>query len=253
MFEGSRRYLEAVAAAGLAVAVVSSSANTREVLEVTGLDKFVQAAGRRSDDAAGETSRASLPLTRFCAPPSCSTSNPPTGGGLRGRAGRCRGRARRGHFGFVVGVDRVGQAEALRRQRRRRRRDRPRRIAAEPMITDDSLPRRAMARPRDQARISTCWPKPSRCSRCPTATSGCAATSTRASRTGCPGPTSTRSTRPGRCRTPKRDTAIRRTVNRSSTSPTARSCACSSTTSRSTSDTANCTSTNGFWTCAPAR
>ena len=42
MFEGSRRYLEAVAAAELAVAVVSSSANTREVLEVTGLDKFVQ-------------------------------------------------------------------------------------------------------------------------------------------------------------------------------------------------------------------
>ena len=42
VFEGSRRYLEAVAAAGLAVAVVSSSANTREVLEVTGLDKFVQ-------------------------------------------------------------------------------------------------------------------------------------------------------------------------------------------------------------------
>ena len=42
VFEGSRRYLEAVTAAGLAVAVVSSSANTREVLEVTGLDKFVQ-------------------------------------------------------------------------------------------------------------------------------------------------------------------------------------------------------------------
>ena len=42
VFEGSRRYLEAVTAAGLAVAVVSSSSNTGEVLEVTGLDKFVQ-------------------------------------------------------------------------------------------------------------------------------------------------------------------------------------------------------------------
>ena len=42
VFEGSRRYLEAVTVAGLAVAVVSSSANTREVLEVTGLARFVQ-------------------------------------------------------------------------------------------------------------------------------------------------------------------------------------------------------------------
>lgn len=42
LFEGSRRYLDAVTDAGLAVAVVSSSANTREVLHVTGLEKYVQ-------------------------------------------------------------------------------------------------------------------------------------------------------------------------------------------------------------------
>lgn len=42
VFEGSRRYLEKVAEAGLATAVVSSSANTREVLEITGLDTFIQ-------------------------------------------------------------------------------------------------------------------------------------------------------------------------------------------------------------------
>ena len=42
VFDGSRRYLEAVSKAGLGVAVVSSSANTREVLEVTGLDAFVE-------------------------------------------------------------------------------------------------------------------------------------------------------------------------------------------------------------------
>ena len=42
VFEGSRRYLEAVSAAGLGIAVVSSSANTRDVLEITGLDRFVQ-------------------------------------------------------------------------------------------------------------------------------------------------------------------------------------------------------------------
>ena len=38
VFEGSRRYLQAAADAGLRRAVVSSSANTREVLELTGLD-----------------------------------------------------------------------------------------------------------------------------------------------------------------------------------------------------------------------
>src|SRR6185312_9344271 len=42
VFEGSRRYLEAVSDAGLAVAVVSSSANTREVLDITGLAKFIE-------------------------------------------------------------------------------------------------------------------------------------------------------------------------------------------------------------------
>ena len=51
--------------------------------------------------------------------------------------------------------------------------------------------------------------RPSRSSRCPTATSGCAATSTRASRTPPPAPTSTRSTSCGRCRTPRAGTATR--------------------------------------------
>src|SRR3984957_18148229 len=42
VFEGSRRYLEAASAAGLGIAVVSSSANTREVLEITGLERYIQ-------------------------------------------------------------------------------------------------------------------------------------------------------------------------------------------------------------------
>lgn len=45
VFDGSRRYLEAVTAAGLGVAVVSSSANTRDVLATTGLDRFVPTNG----------------------------------------------------------------------------------------------------------------------------------------------------------------------------------------------------------------
>src|SRR4051812_11809268 len=42
VFEGSRRYLETAAAAGLRRAVVSSSANTAQVLEVTGLASLVE-------------------------------------------------------------------------------------------------------------------------------------------------------------------------------------------------------------------
>ncbi|HEY6574672.1 MAG TPA: HAD family hydrolase, partial [Mycobacterium sp.] len=42
VFEGSRRYLQAAAAAGLRRAVVSSSANTEQVLAVTGLAQYVE-------------------------------------------------------------------------------------------------------------------------------------------------------------------------------------------------------------------
>jgi len=113
VFEGSRRYLEAVAAAGLAVAVVSSSANTREVLEVTGLDKFVQ---QRVD---GVTMREEH-IEGKPAPDSFLRA-----GELLGvRPGEAAvfedalagvEAGKRGQFGCVVGVDRVGQAEALRR------------------------------------------------------------------------------------------------------------------------------------------
>lgn len=41
VFEGSRRYLAAVTAAGLATAVVSASANAGDVLALTGLEKFI--------------------------------------------------------------------------------------------------------------------------------------------------------------------------------------------------------------------
>ena len=57
VFEGSRRYLEAARDAGLRRAVVSSSANTEDVLEVTGLARARRAAGRRRDDPRGEPRR----------------------------------------------------------------------------------------------------------------------------------------------------------------------------------------------------
>ena len=113
VFEGSRRYLEAVTAAGLAVAVVSSSANTREVLEVTGLDKFVQhrvdGVTMREENIAGKPAPDSfLRAAELLAvtPAEASVFEDALAGVEAGR---------RGNFGFVVGVDRVGQAEALRR------------------------------------------------------------------------------------------------------------------------------------------
>jgi beta-phosphoglucomutase family hydrolase len=112
VFDGSRRYLEAASAAGLGVAVVSSSANTREVLEVTGLDPFVQqrvdGVTMRDENIPGKPApdsflRAAQLLD--VAPDSAVVFEDALAGVEAGRAGR---------FGFVVGVDRVGQSDALR-------------------------------------------------------------------------------------------------------------------------------------------
>ena len=113
VFEGSRRYLEAVANAGFGIAVVSSSANTREVLELTGLDRFVQhrvdGVTMREQNIAGKPApdsflRAAQLLD--VTPAEAVVFEDALSGVEAGRAG---------NFGYVVGVDRVGQAEALRR------------------------------------------------------------------------------------------------------------------------------------------
>ena len=113
VFEGSRRYLEAVAAAGLGVAVVSSSSNTGEVLEITGLDSYVQVAGRRRDHARGEhrgQARTRLVSSRR---PTARASADEAAVFEDALAGVAAGRA--GDFGLVVGVDRIDQADELRR------------------------------------------------------------------------------------------------------------------------------------------
>ena len=77
-------------------------------------------------------------------------------------AGVQAGRA--GNFGYVVGVDRVGQADALREH------------GADVVVDDlaellrardpaSGLPGRTVGDPRDRAATSTRWPRPSRCSR----------------------------------------------------------------------------------------
>jgi beta-phosphoglucomutase family hydrolase len=113
VFEGSRRYLEAVTAAEMAVAVVSSSANTGEVLEVTGFDKFVQqrvdGVTMREENIAGKPAPDSfLRAAELLGvePAQAAVFEDALAGVEAGHSG---------HFGFVVGVDRVGQAEALRR------------------------------------------------------------------------------------------------------------------------------------------
>ncbi|OBG72113.1 hypothetical protein A5714_14630 [Mycobacterium sp. E2462] len=113
VFEGSRRYLEAVADAGLKVAVVSSSANTRDVLEITGLDRFVQqrvdGVTLREEHIAGKPAPDSyLRGAQLLDVPADAAAvfEDAISGVQAGHAG---------NFGCVVGVDRVGQAEELRR------------------------------------------------------------------------------------------------------------------------------------------
>lgn len=113
VFDGSRRYLEAVSAAGLSIAVVSASANTPEVLKITGLDRFIQQRvdgnTLRDEHIAGKPAPDSflrgaqlLDVT----PDAAAVFEDALSGVAAGRAG---------NFGFVIGVDRVGQAEELRR------------------------------------------------------------------------------------------------------------------------------------------
>ncbi|OBI72692.1 hypothetical protein A5663_07840 [Mycobacterium sp. E740] len=112
VFDGSRRYLEAVSNAGLGIAVVSSSANTRQVLELTGLARFIQqrvdGVVLREENIPGKPAPDS-----FLRAAELLGVEPGQGAVFEDAlSGVAAGRA--GHFGVVVGVDRVGQAEALR-------------------------------------------------------------------------------------------------------------------------------------------
>ncbi|HKG49752.1 MAG TPA: beta-phosphoglucomutase family hydrolase [Actinomycetales bacterium] len=112
VFEGSRRYLRAAVQSGLATAVVSSSANTADVLAVTGLAEYVQ---QRVDGVTiRERHLAGKPAPdSFLHAAELLSVHPREAAVFEDAlAGVEAGRA--GGFGFVVGVDRVGQAAALR-------------------------------------------------------------------------------------------------------------------------------------------
>jgi beta-phosphoglucomutase family hydrolase len=110
-YEGSVRYVRAVKEAGLRRAVVSSSSNCRQVLEAAGiLDLFEEIVdgnvaherglrGKPAPDTFVEGAR-----RLGVEPAQAAVFEDALAGVQAGRAGG---------FGFVVGVDRVGQREAL--------------------------------------------------------------------------------------------------------------------------------------------
>ena len=111
-YEGSVRYVHAAGKAGLHRAVVSSSANTRDVLQVTGLLDCFEAIvdghavadeglkGKPAPDTFLEGAR-----RLGVAPAQAAVFEDALSGVEAGRAG---------NFAVVIGVDRVGQADALR-------------------------------------------------------------------------------------------------------------------------------------------
>ena len=112
VYPGSVRYLHAVRDAGIRTAVVSSSANTPEVLQVTGLadlfDARVDGLVARERHLPGKP----RPDTFLAAAADLGVGAAQAAVFEDALAGVEAGRA--GTFGLVVGVDRVGQAEALR-------------------------------------------------------------------------------------------------------------------------------------------
>jgi beta-phosphoglucomutase family hydrolase len=112
VFEGSRRYLEAARDAGLRRVVVSSSANTAQVLQVTGLaalvEGWIDGLAIAAQGLKGKPAPDAFLAGARCAgvePAQAAVFEDALAGVEAGRAGR---------FGFVVGVDRTGQADALR-------------------------------------------------------------------------------------------------------------------------------------------
>jgi beta-phosphoglucomutase family hydrolase len=110
-YEGSVRYVEAVREAGLRTAVVSSSSNCREVLRAAAIEHLFDAV---IDGVAAEQRGLRgkpAPDTFLAGAEALGTAPAHAAVFEDSLAGVAAGRA--GGFAFVVGVDRVGQREAL--------------------------------------------------------------------------------------------------------------------------------------------
>jgi beta-phosphoglucomutase family hydrolase len=114
VYEGSRRYLHAARDAGLRRIVVSSSANTQDVLKVTGLDELIE--GVVDGNTLREQQLPGKPAPdAFLAGAKLSGADPAQAAVFEDAiAGVQAGRD--GRFGFVVGVNRLDHhhAEQLR-------------------------------------------------------------------------------------------------------------------------------------------
>jgi beta-phosphoglucomutase family hydrolase len=111
-YEGSVRYVRAARDAGLRRAVVSSSTNCRDVLAAAGIDDLFE---ERIDGVVAERDHLKgkpAPDTFLAGARALGTASGQAAVFEDALAGVEAGRA--GDFRFVVGVDRVGQAEALR-------------------------------------------------------------------------------------------------------------------------------------------
>ena len=110
-FDGSVRFAEAVRERGLRRAVVSSSTNCRDVLVAAGIDglfeEVVDGVVAEREGLAGKPAPDTFLFAarRLGADPSAAAVFEDALAGVES--------GRRGDFGWVVGVDRTGQAEAL--------------------------------------------------------------------------------------------------------------------------------------------
>jgi HAD superfamily hydrolase (TIGR01509 family) len=110
-YEGSVRYLEAARDAGLRRAVVSASANCRDVLVAAGIEHYFEA---RIDGIVADRDGLNgkpAPDTFLAGARALGVGEGEAAVFEDALAGVEAGRA--GGFAYVVGVDRVGQADAL--------------------------------------------------------------------------------------------------------------------------------------------
>ena len=111
-YPGSVRYLDEARKAGLRIGVVTSSANGKAVLDAADLAKYVEArvdgvtiADRKLKGKPAPDSFVAGAEALRTAPANAAVFEDALSGVQAGKAG---------HFGYVIGVDRVGQAEELR-------------------------------------------------------------------------------------------------------------------------------------------
>jgi beta-phosphoglucomutase family hydrolase len=110
-YEGSVRYVNAVRQAGLRTAIVSSSANTVAVLKAAGVQDLFEVRVDHDVAEANHLKGKPAPDTFLQAAKLLGTEAANAVVYEDALAGVAAGRA--GKFGFVVGVDRVGQADQL--------------------------------------------------------------------------------------------------------------------------------------------